>query len=89
MIDASRLQFTVEVGGYRLNFLDVTIIKNKNNLEFDCYHKPMFSERYLNYLSQHPLSQKRCSIIGMVDRALLLSHPRFQRDNLQFIINVL
>jgi len=25
----------------------------------------------------------------MVDRALLLSHPRFQRENLLFIINVL
>jgi len=39
--------------------------------------------------SQHPISQKKGTIIGMVDRALLLSHPRFQQKNLIFIINVL
>jgi len=82
-----RLQFTAEIGGELLNFLDITIIKNKNQLEFNCYHKPTFSGRYLNYLSQHPISQKKGTIIGMVDRALFLSHPRFQRDNLIFIIN--
>jgi len=85
----SRLQFTAEIGEELLNFLDVTIIKNKNYLEFNWYHKPTFLERYLNYLSQHPVSQKRGIIIGQVDRALLFSHPRFQRENLIFIINVL
>jgi len=56
-----RLQFTAEIGGEMLNFLDLTIIKNKNNnhLEFNWYHKPTFSGRYLNYLSQHPVSQKK------------------------------
>jgi len=31
----SRLQFAAEIGGELLNFLDVTIIKNKNYLEFN------------------------------------------------------
>jgi len=84
-----RLQFAAEIGGKSLNFLDITIIKNKNYLEFNWYHKPTFSGRYLNYLSQHPVSQKRGTIIGMTERALLLSHSRFQRDNLIFIIKVL
>jgi len=63
-----RLQFTVEIGGELLNFLDIIIIKNNNHLEFNWYHKPTFSGRYLNYLSQHPISQKKGTIIGMVDR---------------------
>jgi len=84
-----RLQFTSEMDGESLNFLDIIIIKNNNRLEFNWYHKPTFSGRYLNYLSQHPISQKRGTIYGMVDRALRLSHPRFQRDNLIFTINVL
>jgi len=84
-----RLQFTLEMGGDKINFLDVTIIKNNKKLEFNWYHKPTFSGRYLNYFSQHPLSQKRGTIMGMVDRAILLSDPKFQHDNLCFIINVL
>jgi len=44
-----RLQFTAEIGGKMLNFLDITIIKNNNHLEFNWYHKSTFSRRYLNY----------------------------------------
>jgi len=57
-----RLQFIVEMGGDRLNFLDVTIIKNNNNLEFNWYQTPTFSGRYLNYFSQHPLFQKETQL---------------------------
>jgi len=52
-----RLQFTLEIGGDKLNFLDVTIVKSNANLEFDWSHKPMFSGRYLNYNSQHAMAQ--------------------------------
>jgi len=38
-----RLQFTLEIGEDKLNFLDVTIIKSNANLEFDWSHKPTFS----------------------------------------------
>ena len=59
-----RLQFILEVGPDRINFLDTTIIisnnkinNNKiNNIKFDWYQKPTFSGKYLNFLSQHPLS---------------------------------
>jgi len=30
-----RLKFTLEIEGNELSFLDITIIKNGNNLEFD------------------------------------------------------
>ncbi|KYN16034.1 hypothetical protein ALC57_11718, partial [Trachymyrmex cornetzi] len=66
-----------------------TIIKNNNTLEYDWYHKPTFSERYLNFLSQHPISQKRGTIIGMVDRAFLLSVPKYHKKNLIFVVETL
>jgi len=60
----SRLQFTLEIEGKKLNFLDIIMTIN-NNIKFDWFHKPTFSGRYLNFLSQHPLSQKRGTIINM------------------------
>ncbi|KYN22113.1 hypothetical protein ALC57_05496, partial [Trachymyrmex cornetzi] len=45
-----------------------------------------FSGRYLSFLSLHPLSQKRGVLMSMVDRAFLLSHPRYHRDNFNYII---
>ncbi|KYN06165.1 hypothetical protein ALC62_02926 [Cyphomyrmex costatus] len=48
----------MEIGGNTLNFLDISIINNKGIIEFDWYHKPTFLERYLNFLSNHPISQK-------------------------------
>ncbi|KYN34033.1 hypothetical protein ALC56_11646 [Trachymyrmex septentrionalis] len=47
----------MEVGDDRLNFLDVTVIRNNELIEFNWYHKPTFSGRYLNFWSQHPVSE--------------------------------
>jgi len=44
--------------------------------------------RYV-FHSQHPLSQKRGIVYGLVDRALLLSHPKFHEINLKKAIEVL
>lgn len=68
----SRFQFTMEVGSERINFLDVTMIINNNTIEFNLFHKAtLFSGRYLNFLSQHPISQKRRTFIGLTDSAFL------------------
>jgi len=84
-----RLMFTMEKSSNNtLNFLDVTIINNKGRIEFDWYHKPTFSGRYLNYESHHPFCQKRGTVFGLVDRAVLLSHPRFhQKICIQLLIS--
>jgi len=84
-----KLQFTIEIGNNSINFLDVTIIIKDNQILFDWFHKPTFSGRYLNYWSQHPLSQKKGTIIGLVDRAFLLSHPEFHQKNFESIIKIL
>jgi len=84
-----KIQFTVEIGHNRINFLDTTIINRNKKIIFDWFHKPTFSGRYLNFLSQHPLSQKKGTITGLVDRAFFLSHPEFHQKNLIFIVKVL
>ena len=66
----SRLQFIMEVGSNRLNFLDVTVIRDNELIEFNWYHKPTFLSRYLNFWSQHPVSQKIGTIAGLVDKVV-------------------
>ena len=85
-----RLQFTMEVGlENKLNFLDVTMILMDKHLIFDWFHKPTFSGRYLNYFSQHPMCQKRGTVLGLIDRVILLSHPKFQEKNFSLVIKIL
>ena len=63
----SRLKFTNEIGRDRLDFLDISLIKKRNSLVKNWYHKPTFSGRYLNYVSRHPLCQKVGTIIGLIE----------------------
>ena len=61
----------------------------KYQIIFDWYRKPTFSGRFLNFFSQHPLCQKRGTIIGLVDRVFHLSHPEFHEKNFNIIIDIL
>lgn len=84
-----RLQFTIELGGHSLNFLDVSLIKSDNRIITNWYRKPTASGRYLNFYSCHPLKQKIGTIIGLIDRVLRLSHPEFHQENFEFVIETL
>jgi len=85
-----RIKFTLEISNNdRINFLDITIINDGHGLVFDCYKKPSFSGRYVNFYSQHPMSQKKGIVYGLVDKVLLLSHPMFHETNLKKAIDVL
>jgi len=84
-----RLKFTLEIGGDVLNFLDLTIIRREGRLIFNWYRKPTCSGRFLNFHSHHPFLHKKGTIISLVDRVILLSHPEFHKDNFNFIINTL
>jgi len=84
-----RLSFTMEVGGNTLNFLDLSLIKKDGYLIFDWFQKPTFSGRFLNYNSQHPYTHKKGTIISLIDRVIMLSHPEFHRKNFEFIIKIL
>jgi len=54
----SRFKFTIELDGNKLNFLDLTSIKEDKNLIYNWYQKSTSSSRYLNYFSCHPLIVK-------------------------------
>ncbi|KAG5344388.1 NAAT1 protein, partial [Acromyrmex heyeri] len=84
----NRLQFTLEIENDRcLNFLEQLLKIENNKIIVDWFHKKMFSGRYLSFLSNHSTSHKINSIL--VDRATLLSHPRFHKKNIEFVINIL
>jgi len=54
-----RLQFTLEIGGNELNFLDVTLKNNKGKLEFDWYKKEHSQEEHLiSYPITPPLKKE-------------------------------
>ncbi|XP_070152504.1 uncharacterized protein [Polyergus mexicanus] len=71
----------------RLNLLDTTIILENNIINFDWYHKPTYSDRYLNFESRHPLCQKKGTAINLIDRSFRLSHSRFHQNNVELVID--
>jgi len=72
-----RIQFIIEIGGDKLNFLDVTIINNNNIIEFDWYQKPTFSGSYINFRFLHISTKKKGSIMSITDRTIFLSHQKY------------
>jgi len=86
----SRLKFTLENNSNNeIICLDTKIIIDDRIITFDIYKKPTFSGRYLNFHSHHPIAHKRGIIFGMVDKIILLSHPRFHQKNLIESVRVL
>lgn len=86
----TRLQFTLEIeNNNTISFLEVAFTLDNNKLIFDWYHKPTYSGRYLNFLSIHQVCQKRGTICSLLDRAIILSHPRFYQKNIILIIDTL
>lgn len=52
-----RLQFILEIGiNNNINFLDITMCFIHGCIQFDWFHKPTFSGRYLHFQSFHPSS---------------------------------
>jgi len=83
-VDYSPIKF--ELGGNKLNFLDPTVIKNRNKIEFDWFYNPTFSGRFLEYMLAHLISQKRGVITNMVDKVFRISYSKFHEKNLNLII---
>jgi len=84
-----RLKFTIEYEENRsLSFLDLHLISD-NLIHIDWFHKKTFSGRFLSFYSSHPLCHKIGMIYGLIDRAFLLSCPRFHQKNVEFIIDIL
>jgi len=79
----NRLQFIIELEKNRAkNFLGLSLIVIDDTMILDWSPKDTCSGRYLSYFSSHSLCHK-IGTIGLVDRAILLSHPTFQQKNLE------
>ncbi|XP_044766578.1 uncharacterized protein LOC123322665 [Coccinella septempunctata] len=81
-----RLQFTLETErNNSLPFLDVRVIRSSGCLRTDWYRKPTFSERFLNFNSQHPFTHKINLIENLKFRATHLASTEFHVDNMNKI----
>ena len=48
------IQFTMEYSKDQIQFLDILIKRNENDIWMDVYHKPTDTQRYLPFASSHP-----------------------------------
>jgi len=78
----------MELGGEKLNFLDLTVMKRDGRLYSNWFRKPTFSGRFLNFYSQHPFAHKKGTILSLIDRMILLSHPEFHKENFDYVIRI-
>ena len=84
------LQFTHEVEvNNSLNFLDLTLIKNNGRIITNWFQKKTCSGRILNFHSNHSIQQKRNIVSNLIDRAMLLSHVSFHKQNIDIVKNIL
>ena len=83
----TKLQFTIEEElNKTINFLDVSIIKNEENIIItNWYQKKTFSGRILHFESNHPTHQKIAMVYNLTDRALILSDKTFHKNNLKLV----
>jgi len=86
-----RLKFTIEpMINNRISFLDLDLILDDNgNIILDWFQKKTSSGRVLSFFSHHSLKQKIGVILSLVDRAILLSHPKYHLKNLHIAIDIL
>lgn len=80
----STFNFTHEIeSANSISFLDVLVINNNGRIKTDWYTKPTFSGRFLNYLSQHPITNKIVMVYNIVDRAIKLADKEFYIKNIR------
>lgn len=87
------LKFTTDIGGRKMNFLDLTIeLTPRNNglvPTFDIYRKPTFTGVSINGNSLHPYSHKLAAYQSMIHRliSLPLSRENFLKelDTIKFL----
>lgn len=84
------IRFTIERAiDNKINFLDMTLIKNKNKIETKWFTKNVWSERYLNFNSKCDLSYKVGLIKCILDRAIVLTTPKYRQECINKVKNAL
>jgi len=86
-----RIQFTIETtnNNNAISFLDLNILNENGKIIVDWFQKNTSSGRLLSFLSYHPTCHKVGTIFNLIDRAILLSHPRFHIRNITNCISIL
>lgn len=80
------IRFTVELEKLnRLNFLNVTLHRNGNNIITNWYKKELASNRILNYYSSHKRSTIMNTATHFIRTVLDLSDPDFFKENRNII----
>jgi len=87
----TRLKFTYEVEcDNMLNFLNTSVIREDDGtIITNWFRKPTFSDRYINFYSNHPYQYKLNTITNLVDHTILLSDERFHSINLEIVKSIL
>lgn len=77
------IKFTIEEEkDNKINFLDLTIIRENKKLNYDIFRKPTHTNRYIPADSFHPFKYKAAAFNSMFDRLfkIPLSKERFQKE---------
>jgi len=69
--------------------MDLRLEVVNNEMVIDWYHKETFSGRLLSFYSNHPQCHKIGTIYNLIDRAILLSHPKHHMKNIESCIGYL
>lgn len=84
------IQFTTErESKCSVPFLDTLVIREGTTVITDWYRKSMASGRYINYNSFHTTKMKINVVLGLKNRVLRVSNPRFHPANLNKLKDVL
>lgn len=86
-----KIQFTMEKEvSNMLAFLDTQVIRMADGeLRARWYQKPTSSGILLNFKSHHPIAQKNSVVLGLLYRALKLSHADYYDENLKKVWEIL
>ena len=73
-----RIQFTYEISGSKISFLDLLLFKDSvcQTLEYSTFQKPLIKYLYITFESFHPTSNKKAFIKGEL--------MRYARDSSRF-----
>ena len=68
-----------------IKFLDMNIKIENNKIITNRYRKPIWSGCFLNFYSNHSLSNKIGIIYSLTDKAILLLHEKYHNENLNLV----
>ncbi|XP_037049480.1 uncharacterized protein LOC119083782 isoform X2 [Bradysia coprophila] len=85
------VQFTMEVekDDGTIEFLDTTVYNEGERLKTKWFHKPIASNRLLNYYSKHPSNMVINTAKSFIRRVLTLSHASFHSEMKHTVMRIL